>query len=179
MNKRYVWNGIWIFVSLVLALGFNNITRQLKDVDSGLIAFLTFSSLIFLLGTLIYTTEKANRNNNIELVLRFILSGILIIMAFSLGGFVGDVKEGERIMAFFSFDIFSVPGLFIAHLMSLFNYGGLTFFFYSCFELICYLKEDNYKNSDRKMTYAIAGITFLIYFFGSGLFFFFIDILFS
>ena len=112
MNKRYVWNGIWIFVSLVLALGFNNITRQLKDVDSGLIAFLTFSSLIFLLGTLIYTTEKANRNNNIELVLRFILSGILIIMAFSLGGFVGDVKEGERIMAFFSFDIFSVPGLF-------------------------------------------------------------------
>jgi hypothetical protein len=168
-SQRF-WSIVFIIVSLIFSLGLNNIYRQLS-FDNGFIAALTFTSLILILGTFIYSSSKNERSRNRELVLRFILSGILIIVAFALGGLVGDIKADTRIMAFFSFDLFSPMGIFIGHLESFSNLFGLTLFFYSCFELIMYLKNDSYKNFSRKTTYLIFLISLLFYFLLSGIIF--------
>lgn len=80
MVKKRFWNLLCIIFSLILALGLNNTLRQISAVfDTGLIFFLTFGSIVFVLGALVYTIDRDKEDQNKHLALRFILSGIFII----------------------------------------------------------------------------------------------------
>lgn len=163
--------GIFILLSIIFALGFNNVTRELQNIDNGLIVFLTFSSISFILGTFLYTSRK-EKSNNSQLIFRFILAGILIILAFSLSGLVGDVKAESRNFAFFSFDILSPTGLFLIHILSFVNVFGLVLFFYSLLELIYYLRaKDNKPLTDWNILWVLFVSSAIIYIILSGIIF--------
>lgn len=160
---------LWVIFSFIVAWGFNNITRQLTTLDSGVIIFLTVSSLSFILGTLLYTRAKDDKLKK-ELVYRFILTGMGIIFALSLTGFIGDARTDQRIVAFHSCEVESICGTILTHLASFLNFAALFIFFYSSLELIYYFKKDHESAiSSRRFTYLLIAISIILYIFLSGI----------
>jgi len=80
MQKLKYLKVFWIILSFLFAWGFNNLTRELSSLDNGVIILMTFSSLSFILGALLYHPNSGKINNE-NLIHRFILAGMLIIFA--------------------------------------------------------------------------------------------------
>lgn len=142
-------NLLKIILSLIFALAFNNLTREVGKLDSSTVTlFLTFISLAFILGTLIYTLAK-DKKELLKAGYKYILSGILVLFALSLNGLISSSNTDNTIFPLWNINPFSLFGNVLIIIISLLNFFGFVLFFYVSIEII-FLLKDNLKEKNKK-----------------------------
>lgn len=133
MTQIIIKRTLQVIGSLYLAVGLNNLTRQVGELDSSTVTlFLAFASIGFVLGTLIYTLTLKEKKISSVPGFFFIVSGILIIFALSFTGFLSSEKT---LFPMWSCEVSSLCGVIIIWVSSLTNIAGLSLFFYASFDI--------------------------------------------
>ncbi len=117
--------------SLIFALGLNNTFRQLENIDSMFIGFLTLSSLAFIIGSFLFC-----KDGHLKRIARlYIISGLLVLFALAMTGLTGDIIPERRTP---STPLLTLSSLkySLTWLVSIINFVGFYLFFYASFNLL-------------------------------------------
>ena len=128
-----------IVFSLILGLGLNNLTRNLNTIIGGLTFFMSLVGISFVIATLIYSTQLKRNKELYKQAFNFILSGMLILFALALVGFV--IKPENNFFLYWSLNSFTFLEIILTWILSIANYLGLSLFFYASLNLLLSLRK--------------------------------------